>query len=131
MVLGPDGALYGTTMLGGNPNFEGGNTGVIFKLTPPAPGHLNWTETVLHRFKDQPTDGRAPFGALVFDSSGAMYGATDNGGANGYGAVFKLVPVARDTSGIRWRYSVIHSFDDTECYPQSTLVIDQSTLLTR
>jgi hypothetical protein len=38
------GAFYGTTS-----NLEG-DSGTVFKLTPPAPGGTEWTETVLHLF---------------------------------------------------------------------------------
>jgi uncharacterized repeat protein (TIGR03803 family) len=49
------------------------------------------TYTVLHRFKGYPTDGDRPAqGRLIGDSTGKLYGATQNGGASDAGVVFKL-----------------------------------------
>jgi len=33
------------------------------------------------------------YGPLVFDAAGNLYGATSDGGANGFGAVYKLAPL--------------------------------------
>jgi uncharacterized repeat protein (TIGR03803 family) len=46
LVFDSTGALYGTTSGGGGP----ANCGTVFKLAPPAPGHTQWTETVLYSF---------------------------------------------------------------------------------
>ncbi len=52
------------------------------------------------------TDGAEPYGGLVFDKSGNLYGATFGGGAYGHGTVFQLKP----GSGGTWRENVLHSF---------------------
>lgn len=57
-------------------------------------------ETILHTFTSAP-DGAFPYAALV-NVKGTLYGTTINGGADGYGSVFKIA-----TSG---KESVIHSF---------------------
>jgi len=75
------GNLYGTTSLGG-PN----NSGTVFRLSG-AP----WRKTILHSFGNS-GDGRNPYAGLITDSTGALYGTTYGGGANGHGTVFKLVP---------------------------------------
>jgi len=53
---------------------------------------LNTTniETVLQNFDY--SDGGDPIGGLVRDSAGNLYGTTYDGGASGYGVVFKLTP---------------------------------------
>jgi uncharacterized repeat protein (TIGR03803 family) len=104
VTLLPDnrGALYGTTRTGGANGF-----GTVFKLTPPAPGKSQWTETVLYSFS-QP-DGDSPFAGLVSDSSGALYGVTPAGGANGGGVAFKLVPPLPPST--QWSYAKIYDFD--------------------
>jgi uncharacterized repeat protein (TIGR03803 family) len=92
------GNLYGATIQGGvvNSNCPSG-CGTVFKLDTT----LN--ETVLYSFCSQPncTDGFVPFGELVRDGSGKLYGMTSYGGQNscpvdagsdGCGTVFKLVP---------------------------------------
>jgi uncharacterized repeat protein (TIGR03803 family) len=45
LIFDKEGALYGTTELGGS-----GNIGTVFMLTPPTKSQTAWTETVLHSF---------------------------------------------------------------------------------
>ena len=77
------GNLYGTTYLGGAYNW-----GTVFELDSAEGG--GWTETVLYSFDNK--DGATPFGGLVFDSAGNLYGTTAMGGADGYGTAFRLTP---------------------------------------
>ena len=51
-------------------------------------------------------DGWYPFSNLILDSDGNLYGETSNGGAGGYGVVYKLAPA---TSG-PWQISELYSF---------------------
>ncbi len=104
VVIGPNGALYGTTLYGGGENF-----GTVFELTPPATfcGSIlcSWYETVLHAFTGTP-DGAYPyFVNLTFDQAGNIYGTTYEGGMNGGGTVFELT-----SSGEGWTESILHSF---------------------
>jgi len=46
---------------------------------------------VLHSFGNG-TDGNSPASALIFDSSGNLYGTTTVGGKDGYGTVFEITP---------------------------------------
>jgi uncharacterized repeat protein (TIGR03803 family) len=105
LIADAAGSLYGTTFTGG----KFGN-GTVYKLTPPAPGLTAWTETILHSFTGG-SDGGTPFGSLVFDKYGALYGTTNNGGlgaAPGFGTVFKLAPPS--SIGGTWSESVIYAF---------------------
>jgi hypothetical protein len=99
LVLGRNGALYGTTQHGGGADsacpvsydFLGG-CGTVFKLTPPsAPGGA-WTETVLHDFTDANGDGANPDAPLVLSSTGVFYGTTSAGGTAGKGTIFAVAP---------------------------------------
>ena len=65
------GALYGTTLVGGNPSTSGVGFGTVFKLTPPGPGQTTGTETVLYRFAGG-WDGENPASTLIADSTGAL-----------------------------------------------------------
>src|SRR5215831_4429671 len=46
LVMDSTGAIYGTASSGGSWL----NQGLVFKLTPPAPGTTQWTQTVIHYF---------------------------------------------------------------------------------
>ncbi len=91
LVRDGSGNLYGTTEYGGNlqPCLLSG-CGLVFKLDPRG------KETVLYRFKGK-ADGRAPFGALIRDSAGNLYGTTMKGGTSRAGVVFKLDPTGKET----------------------------------
>ncbi len=54
------------------------------------------------------TDGVSPFGPLVFDRSGNLYGTTEAGGTNSVGTVFKLTPGSKGT----WKETVLYSFQN-------------------
>jgi uncharacterized repeat protein (TIGR03803 family) len=94
------GNLYGTTMLGGALNWS-----TVFELSPKAGG--GWTEKVLHSFKGQKNgDGTDPWGSLIFDSAGNVYGTASGGGACGGGIAFELVSQANGN----WTEKILHSF---------------------
>jgi uncharacterized repeat protein (TIGR03803 family) len=133
VVRDASGTLYGTAFAGGvNSN------GVVFKLTPPAPGHSTWTETVLHDFSYdwvlKVHDGAGPCSGLIMDASGALYGTTIGGGATsqfgtGYGTVFKLMPPGPGQTA--WTETVLYYFAggaDGQS-PSSGLTIDSTGAL--
>ena len=94
------GNLYGTTMLGGVFNY-----GTVFELSPKAGG--GWTEKVLHSFRGQKNgDGTDPWGSLIFDAAGNLYGTASGGGACGWGIAFELVPQANGN----WTEKILHNF---------------------
>jgi uncharacterized repeat protein (TIGR03803 family) len=105
VVIDASGNLYGTTAGGGGrtcPDEVG--CGIVFELTPNPNG--NWSEKVLHAFPSSNADGSLPYGGLLIDSSGNLYGMTSTGGAYGNGAVFEMMPGA----GGQWSEKVLHSF---------------------
>jgi len=55
-----------------------------------------WKEKVLYSFQGG-TDGATPAGGVVFDKAGNLYGATNSGGAFGYGTVYQITPQGRET----------------------------------
>ncbi len=118
--LTSDGAgnFYGTTVQGGD-NVDG----TVFKLSPT--GNGGWNETVLYSFCSalDCVDGALPAGPVTRDSSGNLYGVTGNGGANGYGVVFKLSP-----KGKRWKETVLYNFQRQSDggYPEANLIMDKA-----
>ncbi len=101
------GNLYGTTTRGGSSGTGcgGSGCGTVFRLKPGTNG--KWTEKVLHSFQDNGKDGYDPWGGVVSDKAGNLYGVTNAGGASGCGAVFKLTPGAS-----KWTEKVLHSFEN-------------------
>ena len=47
-------------------------------------------ETVLHAFRTGDADGLAPYGRLISDAEGNLYGTTELGGTSKAGVVFEL-----------------------------------------
>jgi uncharacterized repeat protein (TIGR03803 family) len=93
LLMDRAGNLYGTTMFGGGPK-----QGVVFKLTPKPTG--GWTETVVYAFCPLGIpcpDGAPPNMALILDSSGNLYGASEFYGSGGQGVVFKVTPHGSET----------------------------------
>src|SRR6266403_535209 len=90
--------------------------GIAAVATPLAPAQ---TLTVLHSFTGNP-DGSMPYGSLVRDSSGNLYGTTTHGGTSGNGTVFKTTSTGTTT--------VLHSFagNPDGANPYGGLVVDSS-----
>jgi len=102
----------------------GGEFGNVFKLTPPASGQNSWHLTQLYGFVN--ATGHFPYGSLVFDRSGALYGTTRSGpGSNGPGTAFRLAPPTAGQS--TWQETPIVTFGTTKIpvdVPDSGLLID-------
>jgi uncharacterized repeat protein (TIGR03803 family) len=82
VVIDPADGLFGTTYQGGTPNPQCQmGCGIVFEIQP------NRKEKVLHEFTGG-IDGGLPFGGLIRDSNGNLYGTTEIGGASGVGAIF-------------------------------------------
>jgi uncharacterized repeat protein (TIGR03803 family) len=107
VILDKQGALYGTAAFGGPKEGLVGYFGVVFKLTPPAKGHVVWGYSEIYSFAGG-ADGGFPVAGLVRDASGALYGTTQYAGTNNNGVVFKLTPPA---SGVGvWKETVLYRF---------------------
>jgi uncharacterized repeat protein (TIGR03803 family) len=98
LIFDKAGNLYGTANLGGDYNVcHFGGCGAVFKLSP---AKKIWIETLLHIFEGG-TDGASPYGGVIEDKSGNLYGATFEGGSSdkqcnafssGCGIVYRLAP---------------------------------------
>jgi uncharacterized repeat protein (TIGR03803 family) len=98
LVLDAQGNLYGTNVNGGDLTCNAGyGCGTVFKVDTTG------KETVLHAFTGTGGDGAYPWGGLVRDAQGNLYGATQNGGdlacdeGYGCGTVFKLDTTGKET----------------------------------
>ncbi len=114
LVFDGAGNLYGTTVGGGTVNKHcRQGCGVVFELTPAG------KYTVLYRFKGG-YDGANPYGGVVIDSMGNLYGTTRNGGQDDpmydCGTVFEI------SGGTE---TVLYAFVGGDgCYPTAGLVMD-------
>src|ERR1019366_7771530 len=97
LVQAANGDLYGTTNGGGT-----NGLGTVFKIPPGG------TLTTLYSFCSQTncTDGADPTAGLVQATNGDLYGTAQEGGANGYGTVFKITPPGTLTT--------LHRFNGTD-----------------
>jgi len=115
VFLDPAGNLYGTTVSGG-----ADNDGTVYELSPTARG--DWTEKGLYTFGNG--SGAYPYGNVVFDAAGNLYGTTDAGGSYTYGTVYELMPKA----GGGWTEKNLHSFGNPSGtdgrYPSAGLILD-------
>ena len=135
IVFDSAGNIYGTTGEGGANNCRSANQcGTVYQLTPPAKKSDPWTETVLHIFKGNAgNDGATPFGGVVIDSAGNLYGTTGYGGTGncvllgilmGCGTVFEFSPPAQ--KGGAWTETILYSFQGGKdgYLPNGDLVFD-------
>jgi len=104
------GNLFGTTVYGGATN-----NGTVFVLNP-----TTGTETVLYSFKGG-QDGANPYSSVVRAGT-TVFGTTYNGGAFGYGTVFKVTAAGKE--------AVLHSFNSAfptldGSYPYAGLVLNK------
>jgi len=133
LIFDAAGNLYGAAANGGSgtcSGITGPGCGMIFELMPNTGGE--WIEKVLYEFKNDGNDGSNPYGTLIFDAAGNVYGTTAYGGANSNcisgstcGTVFELEPSA---TGV-WKEKVLHNFnnnlkDGTE--PTGGLIFDSA-----
>jgi uncharacterized repeat protein (TIGR03803 family) len=117
LIFDQAGNIYGTTQGGGDFSL-----GTVFMLTP---SNGTWTESLLHSFGGG-VDGRLPYNGVIFDGAGNLYGTTYEGGMQGQGVVFQLVP-----SEAGWTENILHDFLDQQdkqdgSNPYGGLIFDQS-----
>lgn len=114
VIFDRSGDLYGTNFTGGT-----GGLGTVYELSPSADG--TWTEKTLYSFGSVP-DAGLPYGRVVLDAVGNLYGVTYQGGTYNSGAVYELSP----SSNGNWTEDILYSFSNglDGAYPQSPLVFD-------
>ncbi|HEV2468785.1 MAG TPA: choice-of-anchor tandem repeat GloVer-containing protein [Candidatus Sulfotelmatobacter sp.] len=107
LIIDGAGNLYGTSVYGGTYG-----VGSVFKVTPKN------VLSILYSFQNS-TDGGNPYGPLVRDSSGNLYGETFSGGTYNYGTIFTVTPGGKE--------SVLHNFSqEISVSGGSGLVMDSS-----
>jgi uncharacterized repeat protein (TIGR03803 family) len=120
-VVGPDGAIYGMTSVGG----QYGN-GVIYRFDPNTHQY-----TVLHTFGElnangENADGATPGMALTRGPNDLIYGMASFGGQNGSGTIFEFNPAGK--------FTVLHTFSALDAnglnqdgaYPLRAMVVGKN-----
>ena len=111
LVVDVSGNVFGVSRFGGSGN------GSVFELSPPVEGKT-WTFAIVHSFCSESgcADGSQPFSGLTYqgaasglpyDGTSPLYGVTSEGGTQGKGAAYQLVPVPQKA---KWKESVLYSF---------------------
>jgi uncharacterized repeat protein (TIGR03803 family) len=115
ILMGAAGDLYGTTLEGGGGQCLGiengpAGCGTVYELVRSS----GYAERVLYRFQGG-LDGANPYGGIIADSHGSLYGTTGNGGSftgcvpdaggKGCGTAFKLTRTNRGYAEI-----ILHRF---------------------
>ncbi|HVM94101.1 MAG TPA: choice-of-anchor tandem repeat GloVer-containing protein [Terriglobales bacterium] len=95
LSLGNDGNLYGTSQYGGKYN-----RGTIFQVSLPK-GKVK----IIHQFNPN-TEGSVPFGPVLLNSDGNLYGTTSGGGKYGQGIIYR--------STLKGKLTVLHDFQGAE-----------------
>jgi uncharacterized repeat protein (TIGR03803 family) len=102
LVRDKKGDFCGTTSLGGS-----ANNGTVFKLHYSAKS--GWVLRSVHAFQGAPNDGVQPFGGLILNAAGDIYGTAAFGVyPNLVGSVYKLTPLGQ----ITWIYVPGDAFAD-------------------
>jgi uncharacterized repeat protein (TIGR03803 family) len=119
LILDGSGNLYGTTLVGG-----AHGRGVVFELARAGDG--TWTEAVLHSFDKEGPDGHDPYGGLIFDAAGNLYGTTEGGGPSDAGTVFELTPTGDGGWTETSLYAFQHKGGKDGHFPYGGLVFDSA-----
>jgi uncharacterized repeat protein (TIGR03803 family) len=115
LVEDANGDLFGTAARGG----ENGD-GTVFEIVNGPNGYAS-TPVVLGNFTG--ANGQNPFGGLIADAAGNLYGTTDRGGAYSDGEVFEIANTGGGYGGI----TVLYSFDGQNgANPEAGLTADSA-----
>jgi uncharacterized repeat protein (TIGR03803 family) len=109
-----NGNLYGTTTGGGS-----ASAGTVFELKPV--GNGNYAESLLYAFTGG-ADGALPYGSLIVDEGGNLYGTAYNSGDHHNGVVFKLTPIGNGGYTESVLYDFPYFFDGDG--PIGSLIMD-------
>jgi uncharacterized repeat protein (TIGR03803 family) len=119
LTVDPEGNLYGTSMNGGTHD-----VGSVFELAPDINGATGWSLSVLHSFLNSHDDGQGPWGKVILDKAGNVYGTTRDGGPEGAagGVVFELTP----SSVLGWAENRLYAFpkNSNGCCSYAEVIFD-------
>jgi len=116
VTLDASGNLFGTTTAGG-----ANSAGTVFELTRPVIPGGAWSESIVYNLGSYKVDGTIPYGGLIIDPSGDLFGTTTAGGTKSAGTAFELTP------GAAWVESILANFAGAEgSTPDGGLIFGQN-----
>lgn len=119
LILDDSGSLYGTTLNGGHTSVQtaygetNDGSGTVFRIGKDGAGFR-----LLRAFPADADDSATPWGSLILDRSGNLYGTTYSGGAPNAGTIFR---VSTDGSSFEVVYS-FGGFQDDGGFPMAPLI---------
>jgi uncharacterized repeat protein (TIGR03803 family) len=114
LTIDSKGNLIGTADSGGT-----SGDGRVYEIAKTATGYAS-SITTLVTFDG--ANGKSPYGAMVADSQGNLYGTTDAGGAHGDGTLYEI---AKTATGYASTATILINFDGADgANPQGGLTID-------
>ena len=117
LIMDGSGDLFGTTEQGG-----ASDEGMVFELIPNG---TSYAEVRLYSFgSNAVNDGARPYGDLIMDSSGDLFGTTAYGGSGSHGTVFELT-----SNNAGYTESVLYAFKGgltDGVSPYAGLIMDSS-----
>lgn len=130
LAVGPDGGYYGTTGIQTTSACLPKLCGDIFEIKQTSTG---WKYQVIHRFRGPKADGELPFGPLLFDNVGNLYGTTFSEASSNTcsaqqhtdcGTVFELSPTSSGGWSEKVLYRFTHGIDGA--FPTGGLLLDSA-----
>lgn len=121
--IGPTGGLEddgngGFYVAVSNETYDNSALSAVIDLQPPAAGGTAWSENVLYVFRGYSSqNGVVPFGGVITDGKGNLFGTTVSGGPTGCGTVYELSP---PTGGVGyWTETVLYLYTGLQdgCHP--------------
>jgi hypothetical protein len=118
LVADNGGNFYGSAYSGGlYPLRKNPCCGTVFELSPGSNGA--WSTSVIYDFQGL-ADGSNPYGTMLFDKQGNLYGTNINSGFNNTYNVFEL---SKGSSG-SWTEKVVYTFDASQGKLNGDLTLD-------
>ena len=120
VTIGADGSLFGTTAYGG-----AGVCSYCRRVQLRACRAQMVAGRRAPSMTSPGTDSPGPIAEIAINAKGSLYGAAEEGGSDGWGTVFKLVPSFPGT----WVFSILSTFKTGGGSPTGNVLLDGPTRL--
>jgi uncharacterized repeat protein (TIGR03803 family) len=114
LIADANGDLFGTTIQGGP-----GGYGTVFEIAKTSTGYASALTTLV---SFNVGNGASPYGGLIADAYGDLFGTTQQGGSSGYGTVFEIAKI--DTGYASVPTTLVSFNNGNGTYPIGSLIAD-------